>query len=247
DALAELDRAVAELRVNPRPTTKIARGDFDCPACAALAKDVLTVLEEGRGFAVIDGLPRDKYTADEATAIYWIVGLQLGKPFEQNVQGTLLYDVRDTGQDLSQGARFSVTNYESSFHTDNSFGDDVLDYVGLLCLQSAKTGGLSQVLSGYAVLDELRTKHPAELEILRRPFQVDRRGGVKPGEGPTAQIPVIEENGRGLLLRYLRFWIEAGHQKINQPLTAEQMHALDTLDAVLKQRELVAEFMLQPG
>jgi len=85
------------------------------------------------------------------------------------------------------------------------------------------------------------------LETLRQPFEVDRRGGVKPGQGPTAQIPVIEENGRGLLLRYLRYWIEAGHQKINRPLTADQTRALDTLDAVLKQRELVAEFMLQPG
>ena len=44
------------------------------------------------------------------------------------MEGTLLYDVRDTGQDVAQGARFSVTNYESSFHTDNSFGSEVLDF-----------------------------------------------------------------------------------------------------------------------
>ncbi|MBI3229248.1 MAG: TauD/TfdA family dioxygenase, partial [Burkholderiales bacterium] len=69
----------------------------------------------------------------------------------------------DKGQDLSKGARFSVTNYESSFHTDNSFGSAVLDYVGLLCLQNAKAGGVSQVMSCHAVHDELARHHPAEL------------------------------------------------------------------------------------
>src|SRR5918911_340137 len=88
-------------------------------------------------------------------ALYWLVGQLLGRPFVQNVQGTLLYDVRDTGQDVRYGARFSVTNAESSFHTDNSFGDTVLDYVGLLCLNAARSGGLSQLVSGYAVRDEL--------------------------------------------------------------------------------------------
>ena len=54
-----------------------------------------------------------------------MIGQLLGEPIAQNVQGTLLYDVRDSGQDVARGARFSVTNYESSFHTDNSFGEAV--------------------------------------------------------------------------------------------------------------------------
>jgi hypothetical protein len=54
-----------------------------------------------------------------------LIGHLLGRPVEQNVQGTVLYDVRDTGQDVRYGARFSVTNAESSFHTD-SFGDEGL-------------------------------------------------------------------------------------------------------------------------
>src|SRR5205807_6187336 len=106
--------------------------------------------------------------------LYWVVGQLLGHPFEQNVQGTLLYDVRDTGQDLTKGARFSVTNYESSFHTDNSFGETVLDYVGLLCLQTAKAGGLSQVVSGFAAHNELLEHHPDILPTLYQPFHVDR-------------------------------------------------------------------------
>src|SRR5207237_8136210 len=112
---------------------------------------------------VLDRVALARYSADEARAIYWLVGQVLGTPFPQNVQGTLLYDVRDTGQDVQYGARFSVTNAESSFHTDNSFGSEVLDYVGLLCLRPARSGGLSQVVSGLSVHNALRARHPEAL------------------------------------------------------------------------------------
>jgi hypothetical protein len=245
-ALAALDRAVRDVRPASRPVTDLRPADDLRAACADVIGGALAALEDGRGFAVIS-VPPDRYTPPQLTAAYWLVGLLLGRPFEQNVQGTLLYDVRDTGQDLRAGARFSVTNYESTYHTDNSFGDDVLDYVGLLCLSSAKAGGLSQVVSGYAVQDELEAKHPNALAVLRRPFHVDRRGGLRPGDEPTARFPVLGGDERDLLLRYLRYWIEVGHEKVGQPLTAEQVSALDALDRVAGERPLRVEFMLKPG
>jgi len=208
---------------------------------------VRTALEKGRGFAIIQAASDARLSSSDAQVLYWIVGQGLGRPFAQNIQGTLLYDVRDMGQDLTQGARFSVTNYESSFHTDNSFGADVLDYVGLLCLQTAKSGGRSQVVSGLAVLAELRAHHPEALATLSRPFHVDRRGGVREGDTPTVQFPVLHANGDALLVRYLRYWIEAGHEKAGQPLTPAQLSALDTLDEILSRPELRAEFNLKPG
>jgi alpha-ketoglutarate-dependent taurine dioxygenase len=204
-------------------------------------------LEEGRGFLVLDRLLVDRISEREAVALYWMIGQLVGEPLAQNVQGTLLYDVRDSGQDVSQGARFSVTNYESSFHTDNSFGETVLDYVGLLCLKTARSGGVSQVVSGLDVIEELRRDYPEALARLSRPFHVDRRGGFREGEAPTVQWPVIELGGPEPLYRYLRYWIEAGHQKAGQPLTDDQRAALDRLDEVLNRPALRAEFFLKPG
>jgi len=215
--------------------------------CAEALAPVRAALEKGRGFAIIQAASDARLSSSDAQVLYWIVGQGLGRPFAQNIQGTLLYDVRDMGQDLTQGARFSVTNYESSFHTDNSFGADVLDYVGLLCLQTAKSGGRSQVVSGLAVLAELRAHHPEALATLSRPFHVDRRGGVREGDTPTVQFPVLHANGDALLVRYLRYWIEAGHEKAGQPLTPAQLSALDTLDEILCRPELRAEFNLKPG
>jgi alpha-ketoglutarate-dependent taurine dioxygenase len=244
---AIVERKLAALRSAPVPITGLAVSKAERAEAAAALRPIHQALEAGRGFTIIDGVPLDGYTSDEAQAFYWLVGQLLGFPLAQNVQGTLLYDVRDTGQDVAYGARFSVTSSESSFHTDNSFGDTVLDYVGLLCLQPARSGGLSQNVSGYRVVEELKQSDPAVLETLARPFHVDRRGGVRPGEPPTVQFPVIAHAGDALLIRYLRYWIEAGHQKVHQPLSAEQVHALDTLDVVLARPDLRVEFTLRQG
>jgi alpha-ketoglutarate-dependent taurine dioxygenase len=242
-----LGRLSAKLHNLPQPLTQLRLSAHERSACARDLAPAAEALEQGRGFVVIHGVPTERFNPTQLTALYWLVGQILGEPFEQNVQGTLLYDVRDTGQDLSQGARFSVTSYESSFHTDNSFGAAVVDYVGLLCLKTARSGGTSQVISGRTVYEELRANHPRELAILCSPFHVDRRGGVRQGESATVLRPVIDKQNGALLYRYLRYWIEVGQQKADQPLTAEQIGALDTLDTVMRRPELRVDFDLRPG
>jgi alpha-ketoglutarate-dependent taurine dioxygenase len=245
--LAALDETIRRLRRQPQPTTELCAAKEPCALCADELQPVRTALENGRGFAVIEGPTRDRYSSQEMSVCYWLVGQLLGRPIEQNVQGTLLYDVRDTGQDVRYGARFSVTNAESSFHTDNSFGDGIADYVGLLCIQPSKSGGLSQVVSGYSVHNELLAHHRDMLEILYQPLHIDRRGGVRPGEGPTVQRPVLSWVDGGLIYRYLRYWIESGHDKIGQPLNPAQRRALDALDEVANDPALRAEFALKQG
>ncbi|MBN9518942.1 TauD/TfdA family dioxygenase [bacterium] len=195
-----------------------------------------------RGFVVM----RQPELPDRAArvAAYHEFATCLGRRVPQNVDGALLYDVRDTGVSVATGARFSVTNAESSFHTDGSFADAVPDVVGLLCLAGAKAGGVNQVVSGYAVHDRLDAATRAELA---RPFHVDRRGGVRPGEAPTARNPVLSEDADGLVIRYLRYWIEAGHAKADEPLTATQTAALDAFDRTAADPALRAEFVLDPG
>jgi alpha-ketoglutarate-dependent taurine dioxygenase len=215
-----------------------------------LAQDALRpaaqALESGRGFVVFEAPGRDLDDRQQ-TLLYWLVGQALGTPVTQNVQGTLLYHVRDTGQDVRYGARFSVTSAESSFHTDASFFDAVVDYVGLLCLRPARAGGLSQLVDGRAVYEELSARHPEALAELARPFHIDRRGGARPGESPTALFPVLGRDGNGLVYRYLRYWIEAGHERAGVPLTAAQSAALDALDGILNEPGLRVEFFLHGG
>jgi alpha-ketoglutarate-dependent taurine dioxygenase len=243
---AALEKQVALWRQRPGPITEL-HPDDTLAACAGEFQSVRDELESGRGFVVLQGLAPPQFSHEDLQAAYWLVGHLLGRPFVQNVQGTLLYDVKDTGQDVRYGARFSVTNAESTFHTDNSFGDSVLDYVGLLCLNTAKAGGLSQVISAYALHNCLLAEHHEALEILYQPFHIDRRGGVRPGETPTVQFPIFSWNGRELICRYLRYWIEVGQDKAGLPLTEGQKHVFDILDQVAADPALRAEFALAPG
>ncbi|AGA30786.1 TauD/TfdA family dioxygenase [Singulisphaera acidiphila] len=222
--------------------------EADRLAWAPAFAGVLDDLERGRGFAIVEGPVGVELSPEARCALYWVVGQLLGHPVIQNVEGVRLYDVRDTGRTIGEGARFSVTNAESTFHTDASFEDEVVDYVGLLCLSPAKSGGLGQLVSGYTVHDELATAASKSLQTLAGAFQVDRRGGLRPGESPTALRPVIAKDERGgLIYRYLRTWIEVGHDKAGEPLSPAQTEALDALDRVLNRPELRVEFRLQPG
>jgi alpha-ketoglutarate-dependent taurine dioxygenase len=245
--LTALDVTIEQLRREPRPTAELRLSETPCAACAGELRSVIDALDEGRGFAIVTGLPASRYSPAELQALYWLVGQLLGRPVEQNVQGTLLYDVRDTGQDVRYGARFSVTNAESTFHSDNSFGENVLTYIGLLCLNTAKTGGLNQLVSVCTMHNELLARSPDVLEVLYQPFHIDRRGGLRPGDTPTIQVPILAWDGAELTCRYLRYWIEAGHAKAGVPLTAVQVRAFDALDQVARDPAFQVEFGLKPG
>jgi alpha-ketoglutarate-dependent taurine dioxygenase len=245
--LSFLADCLQRLQRHAQPVARRQLSEADRAACARALQPAIDILENGCGFVVLDRLLVERYSTQETQTLYWLIGQGLGRPMEQNVQGTLLYDVRDTGQDVASGARFSVANAESTFHTDNSFGSALADYVGLLCLQTAKSGGLNQIVSGYTVYNELVQHHPEVLKILRQPFHVDRRGGFLPGEPPTIRLPIIALDGDRLVCRYLRYWIEVGHQKAKQPLTSSQVKALDVLDGVLRRSEFQAAFYLECG
>ncbi len=259
DCLSVFDAFVQELRRYSRPITEIQiqKSSFDAPGlrsgislraiCGECLQPVLDALNSGRGFAILERVPLERFTSEEARAVYWVIGQLLGLPFEQDIKGTLLYDVRDTGQDVARGARFSVTNAESSFHNDHSFGDPVPDLVGLLCLRTAKSGGQSQLITAYTLHNELLGNHPDILETLYQPFYFDRRGQFKAGESPTFQAPIFQWDRQELTIRYLHYYIQAGHERAGKALTPDQERVLSVMESLLRRPDFRVEFSLKPG
>ena len=246
--LSAFDTFIQDLRHRPRPTTEILLREPFLDGCGACLQPVLTDLNSGRGFAIVERVPVERYTDEETQAIYWRIGQFLGVPFTQNIKGTLLYDVRDTGQKVTNGVRFSVTNAESSFHIDNSFGKRIPDFVGLLCLHTAKLGGQNQLISACALHNELLDSHPDVLHTFyHQPFYFDRRGQFKQGESPTCHAPIFHWDGQELTTRYLHYYIQVGHQQAGQPLTPDQEKALEVIEALLRQPNFRVEFSLKPG
>src|SRR5436190_1320382 len=81
------------------------------------------------------------HPAGQAIA-YLGLGSYTGRPMVQNEHGHLLGHVKDLGGDYGdRNTRGTFTNAEMRFHADGC------DYVGLLCLQTAKSGGESRVAS----------------------------------------------------------------------------------------------------
>src|SRR5262245_21366231 len=69
DCRTELDAALAAVRANPLPVLMIEPAAFELPACRELMRRAKTALEAGVGFALIDGLPVDACTPEEAKAL----------------------------------------------------------------------------------------------------------------------------------------------------------------------------------
>ena len=63
--------------------------------------------------------------------------------------------------------------------------------VGLLCLQPAKHGGRSSLVSSVAIYNALRAENPELALALFDPIETDRRGEVADGERPYFTIPVF--------------------------------------------------------
>ena len=127
------------------------------PACRALTQRIKNVLDDGVRFALLDRLPIDESGDEVAHAFYWILSSMIARPVQQKVTGAWIYPVHDTGRKATAGSevRPDQTNMERFFHNNNSYNTAPPDYVALLCMQPAKSGGVSHVVNFYAVSNAL--------------------------------------------------------------------------------------------
>jgi hypothetical protein len=158
--LDEVFGMVETIEANPLPIILRQADQFEIPALREAMASARTLLADGAGVAVIDRLPMDDLDKDTAVAISWVLGQMVGRPVAQKWDGTMLYDVTDTGAKFGYGVRGSYTNVELVFHTDNASGVAQPSYVGLLCHYPAVEGGLSRFCSMYTVHNEMLERHP---------------------------------------------------------------------------------------
>ena len=243
----ELDGALAAIRLNPLPVLMLEPAAFDLPECRKLMLQAKRALETGVGFALIDGVPLDGCTTDEAKALYWVLMQMLARPVAQSWDGNMIYDVRDLGRPPGNGVRPDVTNAEQSFHTDNSYNLCPPDYVALLCLHPAMEGGVSQIVSFYTAHNEMLARHRGLLRRLYEPFLFDRQREHAPDDAKVLRHPLFEYDGERLSGRLSRYQVRNGHALAGVPLDAEGEAALEALDAVMNTPRVNREFFFERG
>ncbi|MGH7045774.1 MAG: TauD/TfdA family dioxygenase, partial [Stellaceae bacterium] len=229
-ALDEIRRVADELRRYPLPTIVLEPDDFAMPACRAAMARVRDSLARGVRFAIVDRLPTAEIDTSEATAIYWLLSSMVARPVAQKLDGTLIYDVLDTGQQAlpGSGIRPDKTNIEIRFHNDNAYNATPPDYVGLLCLRRAMSGGHSRVLSFHTAHNRMRARCPDRLARLYEPFWFDRQREFHAGESPVFAAPVFDGGGE-IKARFSVHQINSGYALKGEPLDPVGEAALSTL------------------
>ncbi|MEJ0070969.1 MAG: hypothetical protein WDO24_22070 [Pseudomonadota bacterium] len=101
--LDEIGRAVDTLRANPLPLVLLDPAEFDLAQCAAAMKRVRHILDHGVRFALVERLPLETMSLDDAKAIYWLLSSLVSRPVAQKIDGTMIYDVHDTGATRAPG------------------------------------------------------------------------------------------------------------------------------------------------
>ena len=234
--VADINSALSALSNAGRSYPKFNQADFPLAQFGAKLTRLANELEDGRGFFLLRGLPLDDYSEDQAHTIYYGIGLHLGIPVAQNPRGDILGGVENIGDPNDKQTRVYETNLYLPYHTDPS------DVVGLLCLRKAKRGGLSSLVSVAAIYNQLLSQHPEYLGLYYKTYHYAHLGEALP-----TPSPLFSYHQGKLSCRYLRQYIELGHEMMNQPLCQVEREALDLFDQIMLQQEMRLDMMLEPG
>jgi hypothetical protein len=248
-AREELLQAARSLRVQPVPLLALRPEENAMPACRAVMAQVRQRLTDGPRFAVVDRLPIEALSLDEAKSLYWILSGMLARPVAQKLDGTMIYDVHDTGRQAlpGSGVRPDKTNIELFFHNDNSYNATMPEYVGLLCVRPAVEGGMSRVMSFATVHNALLERYRDILPRLYKPFFFDRQREFHPGETPTFSAPILTNDGERLRARMSLHQIRGGYALRGEKMDNETTAACEAIADVFKDPSLQFDFTLREG
>jgi alpha-ketoglutarate-dependent taurine dioxygenase len=205
------------------------------------------ILQEGCGFFIIDGNIFSEFSKKELEYIYSIISQFLGELYVQNIQNEKFVLIKDEGKSMKTGGRYHQTKEGGSYHTDSPQWDNVPDFIGLLCINPAKTGGINKFLSAYSIHNEIRRKNPNFLDELYEKFYFDKRGEYGKNESPTVFQPIFSYANNELRLRYLRNYINDGFKVEGKELTESQIDSLDLIDEITKDDSLALDYELKSG
>ena len=246
-ALAELRAMVTALKQQPLPTLLRRPQQFDIPALTRTYGAAKDICDKGVGFAVIDRLPMDALDLDDMVDVYWTLGQLMAPNVAQKWDGTMIYDVTDTGKTYGYGVRGSTTNVELVFHTDNAFAVKVPDYVGLLCRYPARQGGLSRFCSLYTVHERMETRYPDALRRLYQPMHFDRQAEHADGAAKTSLAPFFSWAGGKLRCRANSSLVRKGYKVHGTEMDSALIDALGAVDDVTSSADLWIEAPLERG
>jgi hypothetical protein len=244
DEAAEIEAAVQAVRARGLDLAEIRREDFPLPTLGPVLDRLRGEVLDGRGFALLRGMPVEGRPITESATAYWGAGSYFGGARSQNAKGHLLGHVYDLGvsAENNPNARGYATAERQDFHIDRC------DIVALLCLRRAKSGGHSAIVSSMTVHNVMAERRPDLLERLYQPFPTDRRGEVPEGKAPFYEAPVFNEYAGLVSVLYSRLYIGSAQRFPEaRRLTPDDFAALAMFNQLAGDPELRLDMNFMPG
>jgi hypothetical protein len=243
EELAEIEGASRRLAATEIDWQRFDAGDFPLPMLKPRLDRIHDEVLDGRGFVLLQRLPVELWGRRLSAIAFLGLGRHLGAFRSQNRDGHLLGHVKDLGLSSDDpNVRIYQTRERQHYHTDSC------DIVGLLCLQTARSGGLSSLVSTTTLFNEMREHRPDLARVLFEPIETDRRGEVPAGQLPYLRIPVLSWYAGLLTGFYQRSYIESARRFPDVPaLTSAQTEALDLFDQLSDDPALLLRMELRPG
>jgi hypothetical protein len=239
----EIDAALSCLRsLGDIDFPGITSATFPLPTLGGYLAGLGDELRYGRGFLLLRGLPRERYSVDDTARIYAGLGAHIGRLIPQSYQGELLGHVIDVS-DIEAEARGYHAGGAQGMHTDNC------DIVSLLCVRAAKSGGVSRFVSAAAVHNRLLEERPDLLEALHDAYVFRRmERDAEFGDGALVKQVVIfsRESGEfscNVSGSYPRRAVAAG----DAVMTQRQGEALDALKRIAASPEFYLDMTIGEG
>ena len=229
-------------------------GDLDLPEITTETFPLPTVgnyfvrlreeLRYGRGFVLLRGLPRERYSVDDMARIYYGFGAHIGAPGPQSWQGELLGNVIDVS-DIEADPRGYHKGGRQNFHTDST------DVVALLCLRAAKAGGKSRIASSVGIHDAICERRPDIAQRLYQGYRYRRMElDAKFGEGVVVSpepVPIYVNRGGELSSYYMLNYAKMAAQHGDGALSDFDMEALEEIQRLANSEEFYLDMSIEEG
>ncbi len=222
---------------------EIDQSRFSLPTLAPVLAEVRQEILHGRGFVQMRDYPRDQEDLRRTALGYWGIAAHLGDAFvSQNAKGHVLGHVLDIGESRTNPNQRGPYSHEAlPFHVD------CCDIVGLLCAETARSGGESTIVSSGRLYNLILEQRPDLIGPLSEPYYRDRRGEIPPGMKPWYAIPVFNRYDG-----YLSSTVEptyigsvARHFDGREPHSDEQLEGLELLQSLAREHSFSVAF--EPG
>ncbi len=219
----------------------MTQNDFDLGPFADRLKAIMSQVKDGLGLALYRGLPMDELSLLEAAIIYWGMGRHMGNPMSNNPDGDMIGHVQDTGKDYRDPRhRGYQTNVTMDYHCDQT------DLVALLCINTAKSGGRSKIVSSIALYNELVKSRPELLEVLLQPYCWTKHSEKDDSEKNYYESPVFNFLNDVLCISFGPKHMKKGHALPEAPdMTPARIEALDYMEKLAEDRH--SEMDLERG